>query len=427
MRILVTGATGFIGGAVVDALLARGHRPLPAVRDVEAARRRWPMLAPLACDFMHDTDAQAWRPRLAGIDAVVNAVGILRESRRARFEALHSAAPRALFQACADAGVRRVVQVSALGADAQAASAYHLSKRAADEALQALGLQATVVQPSVVFAPQGASAGAFLAMATLPLLALPGGGVQLLAPVHLDDVVDAIVRALESEAPPPRIEAVGPACVPMRDYLARLRRQLGGGPLRVLPVPMPLVRLGAHAMAHVPGSIVDPDTIAMLERGNCAPVAPFAAFLGRAPRAIDAFIAPADATALRTRAQLLWLLPLLRIALAGVFVASGLLLLGAPPAEESRAALARVGLAGATAEAARVAAGAAGLALGFALLLGRRLRRVAYVAAALVLVLGIVIITGARPEGWSHAFGAVLGSVPILAVLALLHALDREP
>jgi uncharacterized protein YbjT (DUF2867 family) len=241
MRILVTGATGFIGGAVVDALIARGHVPVPAVRDVAAARRRWPGLDVLQCDFMRDTVARAWHPRLAGIDAVVNAVGILRESRGATFAALHSATPRALFGACADAGVHRVVQVSALGADAGATTAYHLSKREADEALLALPLQGVVIQPSVVFAPQGASAGAFLAMASLPLLALPGGGMQRLAPVHLDDVIEAIVRALEAESPPSRIEAVGPACLPMRDYLDALRRQLGGGALRVLPVPMPLV------------------------------------------------------------------------------------------------------------------------------------------------------------------------------------------
>ena len=156
MRILVTGATGFIGGAVVDALLARGHVPVPAVRDVAAAKRRWPQLDAVACDFMRDTAAATWRPRLIGIDAVVNAVGILRESRGASFDALHSATPRALFAACAEAGVARVVQVSALGADAQAASRYHLSKREADDALLALPLRATIIQPSVVFAPEGA-------------------------------------------------------------------------------------------------------------------------------------------------------------------------------------------------------------------------------------------------------------------------------
>ncbi|HZX79451.1 MAG TPA: complex I NDUFA9 subunit family protein, partial [Lysobacter sp.] len=289
MRILVTGATGFIGGAVVDALLARGHAPVPAVRDVAAAKRRWPTLDPVAVDFARDTQASAWLPRLAGVDAVVNAIGILRETAAQPFDALHDAAPRALFDACVDAGVRRVVQVSALGADDAAASRYHLSKREADRHLLSLPLQATVVQPSVVFAPQGASAGMFLMLATLPLAALPGGGVQKVAPVHLDDVIEAIVRSLESDASPRVLAVVGPECMSLRDYLDTLRRGLGLGPLRVVPVPMPLVRWSARLMQHMPGSLVEPETIAMLERGNCAPADDLAALLGRAPRAARDF------------------------------------------------------------------------------------------------------------------------------------------
>lgn len=425
MRVLVTGATGFIGGAVVDALIARGHVPVPAVRDVAAARRRWPQLQPVACDFMRDTDPAAWRPRLAGVDAVVNAVGILRESRGATFDALHSATPRALFAACVEIGVRRVVQVSALGADAQAASRYHLSKREADDALLALPLLGTVIQPSVVFAPEGASAGAFLAMASLPLVGLPGGGAQTLAPVHLDDVVEAIVRALESCAPPARIEAVGPACLTLRDYLDRLRRQLGRGRLHVLPVPMPLVRMAARAMAHLPGSIVDPDTIAMLERGNCAPPGPFAAFLGRAPRAVEAFVAPADAPALRTRAQLRWLLPLLRLSLAIVFVVTGLLSLGLYPVADSLALLARTGLTGALADVALYGSALLDIALGLAFLSPLRIRRVAYVLTVALILGYTAIITFALPEFWLHPFGPVLKNLSILALLWLLHELDR--
>lgn len=426
MRVLVTGATGFIGRAVVDALLARGHVPVLAVRDVEAARRRWPGREVIACDFMRDTDASAWRPRLAGVDAVVNAVGILRESRRATFAALHSATPRALFAACADVGVSRVVQVSALGADAQAASRYHLSKREADDALLALPVRGTVVQPSVVFAPDGASAGAFLAMASLPAVALPGGGVQTLAPAHRDDVVDAIVRALEADAPPARIEAVGPQCLRMRDYLARLRLSLRGGLLRVLPVPMPLVRIGAHVMAHVPGSIVDPETIAMLERGNCAPVEPFETFLGRRPRGVDDFIAAAEAPALRTRVQLRLLLPLLRVSLAAVFIVTAALSFGLYPLDASRDLVAPLGLSGALATGAILAGAALDLALGLAFLAPLRIRRKAYAAALLLVAIYTAIISLAMPEHWLHPFGPLLKNLPILAVLWVLLELDRE-
>ena len=425
MRILVTGATGFIGGAVVDALLARGHVPVPAVRDVATARRRWPTLEPVAVDFVRDTDASAWRSRLAGIDAVVNAVGLLRESRAQPFAALHDATPRALFDACVEAGVRRVVQVSALGADDAAASGYHLSKRAADRHLLALPLQATVVQPSVVFAPQGASAGMFLMLATLPITSLPGGGVQQVAPVHLDDVIGAIVQALESDSPPRLIEAVGPECTTLRGYLDTLRRSLGLGPLRVIPVPMPLVRLSARVMQHVPGSLVEPETIAMLERGNCAPPEGLARVLGRAPRAAGDFVPPPLRAMTRRDAQLRWALPLLRASIALVFVVTALLSFGLYPVSDSRVMLAAVGLYGRAADAALYAGATLDLAIGIAMLLPRT-RRFAYLAG-IALILGYTaIISIALAPLWLHPFGPVLKNLPILAALLALHALDRR-
>ncbi|WP_133501574.1 NAD(P)H-binding protein [Cognatilysobacter terrigena] len=425
MRILVTGATGFIGSAIVDALIAHGHVPVPAVRDVAAARRRWPTLEPVAVDFARDTDASTWQPRLDGIDAVVNAVGILRESRAQPFAVLHDATPRALFDACVEAGVSRVVQVSALGADDDAASRYHLSKRAADRHVLSLPLRATVVQPSVVFAPQGASAGMFLMLASLPFAALPGGGVQRVAPVHLDDVIEAVLRALESDDAPRLIEVVGPECTTLREYLATLRRQLGLGRLRVVPVPMPLVRLSARVMQHVPGSLVEPETIAMLERGNCAPPDGIMQLLGRAPRSMQTFVPPALGAMTRADAVLRWALPLLRVSIAAVFIVTGLLSLGLYPVADSYALLARSGVTGGTATTALYAGALLDLLLGVALLLPIR-RGPVYLAMIALIVAYTIIITVTIPAFWMHPFGPVLKNLPILAALALLHALDRR-
>lgn len=424
MRVLVTGATGLIGSALVDALVARGHEPVPAVRDVGAARTRWPRLAPVAVDFVRDHAPADWRPRLAGIDAVVNAVGILRERGTQTFEALHVRAPVALFEACAQAGVARVVQVSALGADAQAASGYHLSKREADEALLRLPLQATVLQPSLVFAPHGTSAGALLAAASLPLIPVPGDGRQPIAPVHLGDVVDAIVRALETGAPSARIAAVGPACIGLREYLAQLRAQLRLGPARFLPTPMWLVRLGARLLVRLPGSLADPETVAMLERGNCAAPDGFTRVLGRAPRAVAAFVPAHEAATQRRRARLRWLLPLLRLSIAAVWILTGIVSLGLYPVDDSLALLARTGLTGAVAYVALYGAALLDLAFGVGLLLPVN-RRPLYIAQA-VLILGYTaIISIALPEFWLHPYGPVLKNLPILAALWLLHETDR--
>jgi uncharacterized protein YbjT (DUF2867 family) len=425
MRVLVTGATGLIGSALVEALLARGHTPVPAVRDVDAARLRWPGLQPVRVDFAHDHATADWRPRLAGIDAVVNAAGILRERGAQTFEALHVRAPVALFDACVAAGVSRVMQISALGADAQAASGYHVSKRTADTHLLSLPLQACVLQPSLVFAPQGASAGALLASASLPLIPLPGDGGQPIAPVHLTDVCAAVIAALEAVQPPRCVAVVGPRCIALREYLALLRAEIGLGRARFVPVPMPLVRTGARLLARLPGSLADPETVGMLERGNCAEADALTHLLGRSPRPAATFVPASDTPALRRQARLRWLLPLLRVSIALMWIVTAIVSFGVYPVEASHALLARTGLTGTLADIALYGAAALDLALGIALLLPID-RRPVYLAQ-IALILGYTaIITVALPEYWAHPYGPVLKNLPVLAALWLLLETDRR-
>lgn len=151
MNVFVLGATGFVGRAAAAALRAHGHAVLGSSIRFERALR-----------------PDDWLDAVRGIDAVVNAVGIFRERGAQTFGALHDAAPRALFEACEKAGVQRVVQVSALGADQGAGSAFHLSKKRADDFLAARALQWSIVQPSLVFGEGGASARFFTLLACLP-------------------------------------------------------------------------------------------------------------------------------------------------------------------------------------------------------------------------------------------------------------------
>src|SRR4051812_16045578 len=140
MRVLLTGASGFIGRALAEALLRRGHAVTRVLRHPRADAADV-----LQADFADVPGRDWWHARLAGMDAVVNTVGIIREQPRQTFAALHTEAPVELFHACAAAGVGAVVQVSALGADASARSRYHLSKKAADDVLRALPLRAAIV------------------------------------------------------------------------------------------------------------------------------------------------------------------------------------------------------------------------------------------------------------------------------------------
>ncbi len=116
MRCLVTGAYGFIGSEVVAALRRDGVTVVGAGRDLELARRIHPDIEWIACDFNTDVAVAQWLPRLAGIDVVVNCVGILQGSLRDDADRIHADATIALFEACAAAGVKRLVHVSAVSA-----------------------------------------------------------------------------------------------------------------------------------------------------------------------------------------------------------------------------------------------------------------------------------------------------------------------
>ena len=299
----MTGATGFIGGALARALLAQGHELVCAVR--EPARLQLPGdgWRALACDLAAVPGDAFWQPHLAGIDAVINAVGIIREQPGQTFAALHDRAPSALFKAAAEAGVRIAVQVSALGADDHAQSRYHRSKKAADDTLRALPLSGAVVHPSIVY---GDSPGAamFNLMATSPVLAMPQAGGMQVQPVHVDDVVQGILAVLQAPPTPVATVAfVGPEPLSMAQFLRALRAGLGlpGKLPWVLPLPTVLFMLTARVASLVPGSILDAETAGMLLRGNAAPANDFTRLLGHAPRGIDRFIAPADAPVLRAR------------------------------------------------------------------------------------------------------------------------------
>lgn len=289
MRILLCGASGFIGQEIATALQQAGHTV--AAR----SRRSTPSL-----DFVRATSATDWAPHLPGIDAVINAAGVLRDSRRAPLEAVHATAPIALFEACARAGVRRVVQISALGIDGND-TRYAQTKRAADAQLlhltQAGRLDGVVLRPSLVFGVGGASSRLFHALSHLPWLLLPRpvmqARVQPLAVAELAEAVTALVTAPERRG---LLELGGPQALTLADFIASLRAQRGDPPARVLALPGWATHLSARAGDHLPGSPWCRETLALLATDNVAALTTLSALLGRpatSPGALLATLAPA--------------------------------------------------------------------------------------------------------------------------------------
>lgn len=424
MKVLLAGAGGFIAGRLRRDLYEAGHELLLGQRHPPMdlrSRERW-----LALDFTRP-DPAAWRAGLAGVDCVFNGIGILREQGSQTFAALHVEGPRRLLEACLAAAVPRIVHLSALGADGDAQSAYHRSKREGDALLLASPLEAYVVQPSLVFGHGGASARLFLALASAPLLLLPAGGRQRVQPIHLDDLVEALMQLIVA---PPRlarrpIALVGPQPLELREYLQSLRRSLGLGPALAVPVPAPLVTLAAALGSQLPRLPLDREAWQMLQRGNVASADDTRLLLGREPRPATAFVPAELGVDLRRGAGLSWLLPLLRFSVAAVWLWTAAVSLGLYPVEASYELLARTGLTGAAATAALYGAALLDLAFGAASLVLRR-RRPLWLAQ-IVLVLGYTaIITLRLPEFWLHPYGPVLKNLPFLAALLLLWTLDDD-
>jgi len=422
MRVLLTGATGFIGRAVAQALRQRGHVVLPAGRRPPPGGGEH-----VQADFASVPSREWWVPRLAGVDAVVNAIGILREQGGQTFDALHHRAPVELFHACDAAGVRCVVQVSALGADARGRTGYHRSKKAADDVLRALPLRGAIVQPSLVYGPGGSSAALFNKLAVAPVLPFPAGGRMTVQPVHLHDVVQGIVQLVE--APPDGVATcafAGPQPLALADYLRDLRGAMGENPHQwIVPVPASLFRAGAAVAGLLPGSMLDRDTADMLLAGNATQDNCLPALLGRAPRAPRDFIAPSARESARREAALdLWL-PVLRLALALLWIWTAVVSFGLYPVQESQALLARVGLHGGAASVALYGAAALDLVLGLLTLAApARWRRRVWLAQAALIAGYTVLITVFLPEYWLHPYGPVTKNLPILGLVALLWSLE---
>ena len=281
--ILITGITGFIGSHVAAALAGRGHQVIGTVRLHHKDGNEADSYRLIPVDYIHDFDVNIWKPRLEGVDVVVNAVGILRQHGQQTFEALHYRAPRALFAACAAKGIK-VVQMSALGADENARSRYHLSKKMADDALLASGNRAVIVQPSLVYGTGGVSARLFNLIAALPIIPLPGQGNQEIQPIHIDDLTCAVTELVETDRYlGQRVPLVGPEALTLQRYLSELRSLMGLGRGIFVQTPIFWVNIAAQLGQRLGKGLLDVESWQMLQRGNTADPVQHGNFSGTSP------------------------------------------------------------------------------------------------------------------------------------------------
>lgn len=287
MNILLCGASGFVGRHIEAALLKAGHRVSRGIRHPRVP-------ADIAIDYKNDINIATWLPRLAGIDAVVNAVGVLRDSPALPMDRLHDATPRALFAAAAQSGIKRIVQISALGAGTGINTAYMQTKQAADDYLQTLDLDWAILRPSLIYGKDGAGTRMFMLLSHMPLFMLPGGGKQIVQPVHINDVAQAVVNLLApgTTSPPLRriIEVVGADSVTIAGLISSYRTQRGSKAPRIIAMPALMLNTMAWFGDRIPALPVGTDTLAMLAAGSTGNGESLVKLLGRAPLSYREFL-----------------------------------------------------------------------------------------------------------------------------------------
>jgi uncharacterized protein YbjT (DUF2867 family) len=294
--VLVLGGTGFVGRHLCEKLVRAGY-------PVTVATRAGTQTSPLRClprlnlvqADIHD--APVLGDLVAGHRLVVNLVAIL-HGDQARFDAVHVTLPGQLARACHASAVRRLVHVSALGADPAGPSMYQRSKGRGEQLLrEALAGSATdlcIVRPSVIFGAQDRLLNLFARLqAWLPVLPLAGAGCRF-QPVWVEDVAEAIVRCLSAPTPPaPVIEAAGPDVMTLRELVTLAATASGKPAAHILPLPDTLARWQARVMELAPGEpLMSRDNLASMAVDNIASGQfPGLAALGITPASVAA-VAP---------------------------------------------------------------------------------------------------------------------------------------
>ena len=301
MRVFVTGATGFVGGRVLRALLDAGHDVRALVRpgSVESARHTLEGVDIAEGDVLADDLDE----HLKGIDAVIHLVGIIREDvrRNVTFERLHVEATANVIQAMSRRDVRRVVHMSALGGDIEGPTAYFRSKGAAEDLLRCSGLDWTVIRPSIIYGP-GDSFVSMLArqVRIAPVVPVIGDGEYQLQPVWASDVAQGFVQALSrDDSIGRRFDVGGSETITYDELLDKIGAALGRARVPKIHLPLGMMRPIVRSLGRLSVSPITEGQLTMLLMNNTTDERPYFDFFDIEPTDLEEglcqFLGPPEA------------------------------------------------------------------------------------------------------------------------------------
>ena len=265
----VFGGSGFLGRYVVQRLAAQGYVVRVAVRDTEAALFLKPMgavgqVVPLYAPVEQEPAIQR---AVEDAEIVVNLVGILAEQRRAQFYHVHKDGAERIARLSAAAGVRHLVHVSALAADVNAESHYARSKGQGELAVRENFPNAVILRPSILFGAEDRFFNRFANLAMLSMVIPIVGGSTKLQPVYVGDAAAAVLAAATGQAAGQIVELGGPDVKTFRELIEYTLKVVQRHRL-IWDMPLAIARLNAAILQHLPGKLLTPDQVKLLQRDN---------------------------------------------------------------------------------------------------------------------------------------------------------------
>lgn len=431
MRVLITDAYGFLGSHIVSGLLKAGVEVIGCGRNLDLARRLLPDIEWRSCDFNRDVTPEHWLERLDGIDAVINCVGIVQETAQQSLSAIHEEAPSALFKACERRGIRRVIQISALGAEGSGPTAYSTTKNAADDTLQTLNLDWLILRPSLVYgqACYGGTA-LFRGLAAFPFFVPVMGAERRFQPIHMSDFVEVVCRGILNKEPRTGLfNLTGPEEKSTKEILIAYRAWLGLRSAPVWEVPRilgwPILKMGDLIDWLGVRTPVTTTAYRQMEGGNTASPAPMSEAFGIEPMSLKTgFTSDISSITDRVHSRTYFLKPFLILVLGFFWVLSGLIPLATGFYGESfEGAVTQLGEASAIGLANM--ASLADIGLGAWLLFGRK-KRFALAGQIVVSILYLISMTVFVPHLWADNLAPLLKIFPVIACAITLLALEGE-
>ena len=269
--IAIFGAGGFLGKHLMREITKLDYRVKVATRNPYLKGYLKPLGNPGQIELFKTNifNSENVKQVLKNCDLAINLVGILYETRKQKFDQIHSQFPYMLSSLCNEIGIKNLVHVSALGVKEKHTSRYIQSKLQGEKNIQDTFKPSVILRPSVIFGPEDKFFNTFSSIAQFsPVLPLIGGGKTKFAPIYVGDVAKAIVKALELNNSKSKIyELGGPEDYSFKELMEILLTEIKKKRF-LMPIPFSAAKFQSYFLQMMPNPLLTPDQVEMLKYNN---------------------------------------------------------------------------------------------------------------------------------------------------------------